>query len=296
MKKDSVMSPFFSINEDSELLYLDRHKIIKLPNELEARNYILNCEGVIFSKPDYNVCKDTVLVLEPHADDFVLSALAFTLNKFNTIVFNIFSKTSLDYFTWKEHFLITKSQYEELRLKESKFAIENLLQQKFVSLREKSMRLTEDCEKVVEERIIRKLKKILKDNNDISTIMVPMGVGVHPDHLMVFNSVFNNINDLKDYKIVLYPEYPYSRCKKSFIDRYNELNKKFKLFPIFIDMSKKIDVVTDCISVYRSQFDDINRSQMFSIVNEDYKALAVEYGYEEPIMVYYELGDKKYED
>ena len=127
MKNNKIMSPFFKINSSNELIYLNSYKLCDLSLSSSVNDYILEAEGVVL--PDIKKVKkpNTALILEPHSDDFALSALAYTLNNCNSLVLNVFSKTSLDFFTWKDLIDINAFEYEKLRLSESSFAIEKLL-------------------------------------------------------------------------------------------------------------------------------------------------------------------------
>ena len=59
---------------------------------------------------------------------------------------------------------------------------------------------------------------------------------------------------------------------------------------------EKINVFSNAISAYRSQFDDINKNQMLAIIREDYRALAQENSRNKEVAVYYEVKGRKDED
>ena len=65
---------------------------------------------------------------------------------------------------------------------------------------------------------------------------------------------------------------------------------------ILKDISSKLDLIVDCISAFKSQFDDINRNQMLAIVREDCRALSTEYKTDNIVMIYFNIGGKKYEN
>ena len=290
--KEYIESPFYSI-KNNKLFYLNSYEICKLPLEEEIKRDILITEGVLFRKNDIQRQKKTTLVLEPHPDDFVLSALGYILNKYNAIIGNIFSKTDINSFTWINSIQINENEYEKLRIKESILSIEELLHQQFISLYEKSSRISKKNYQCMEKQILKFIQKILQEN-DIDTILVPMGIGNHPDHLIVYNTIMNNKDMVKNKKIILYPEYPYARCKKSYIDRLNMLEDKYKLNKIIIDVGEdEINVFANAISAYRSQFDDINRNQMLAIIREDCRALAQENNQDKEVLVYYEVEGEK---
>lgn len=289
-----IISPFYSIL-DNKLLYLGKHEICKLPLEEDIKNDILINEGAIFEINRVYEQDKTVLVLEPHPDDFVLSALGYILNRYNTIVGNIFSKTDINSFTWKDNININEKEYERLRIEESILAVEKILKQQFVTLKEESVRITKKTKQYVEEKILKFIKEILHKNNHIDTLLIPMGIGNHPDHIIVHDTVIKN-EIINNRRIILYPEYPYARCKKSYNDRLKELKKKYKLKKIIVDVEDKIDIMSNAIAAYRSQFDDINRNQMLAIIREDFRALAQENKKEKDILVYYEVKEIKNEN
>lgn len=295
MNNKKIFSPFFKINDKNELLYLGKQKICKLSNDEEINEYILKNEGVIYDEFLNHSVKNNALVLEPHSDDFALSVLGCTLNEYNTTVLNIFSKTNPEYFTWKDSISISDSEYEKIRLDESSFVVERLLGQQFISMREKSTRISsEDIDKI-KNRIKNEIRLYLK-HNLTDTIFVPMGIGNHPDHTVVFDSVLEIIDELKNYEIILYPEYPYARCKKSYNERLKYVSERLNITPRLKDISSKLDLIVDCISAFKSQFDDINRNQMLAIVREDCRALSTEYKTDDIVMVYFNIGGKKYEN
>ena len=162
-------------------------------------------------------------------------------------------------------FKITEEEYEKLRLNESKFAIEDVLKEKFVSLKD-------EIEMIILNKVLNELNKY-----KIDTIMVPMGIGNHPDHIIVYDSIMNHKDLFKNYKLILYPEFPYSRNRQDYLDRLRIVEKNNKLNPISINVDNKLETIADIISIYRSQFDDINRSQMLAIIREDARALSFVY-------------------
>lgn len=285
----TIFSPFYNINSLNELLYLNRYKICNLSKEKEIMDDLLIREGVILNCVDYKKYNNSVLVLEPHPDDFSLSALGYVLDRYNTTVLNIFSKTTLKYFAWINCIKINNDEYEKIRLEESKLSIEKILGEKFYTLKEESMRITHKTESYIKENIIQETLKRVQKNPSISEILVPMGIGKHPDHLIVYDAIMNNYNKWKDYKIILYPEYPYARCKSEYNERISYISKKYIIKPIVVNVENNLEIIANCISSYKSQFDDTNREQMLSIVREDARAIAKEYNMNTPSLVYYEV-------
>lgn len=290
--RDYIMSPFYSIS-NNKLLYLDKFEIFKLPKEKRIRQKILQDEGVMLHKCKMNTNTEdnSILILEPHPDDFVLSALGYIDDKKGATILNIFSKMHLDSFTWNGRISITEDEYESVRIKEEKLAIEEILGQHYISLREKSTRISEKSIDDIINSIIENLKKIIQQNANIDTLMVPMGIGMHPDHIIVYNTIMNNyIKQLsRKIKIILYPEYPYARCRKFYENRLEQIKRQYRLKAIIKNTEMKLDDIANVVSVYRSQYDDINKIQMLAIIREDCRAIAQEYNKENLSLVYYEV-------
>lgn len=293
MKKE-INLPFFSAEND-KLTYLDRYTICDLPKEENIKKMFLKQYGAIIEK-DINTNVDKtieVLVLEPHPDDFALSAMGYIQENMNVTVLNIFSKMKIDSFTWSEHIDINEKEYESLRLLESKIAIQDILNYDFISLKEESTRITKRTIQEIKKSIIEAVKKILEEKK-IDIIMIPMGIGKHLDHLCIYEAIINEYVNLNiDSTMILYPEYPYARCKKSYIDRLKEIYEVFDLKENIVNIETKLQDIVNVISIYKSQFDDINKEQMLAIVREDGRAISTEYNKENVSLVYYKIDGRK---
>lgn len=293
MKKE-INLPFFSAEND-KLTYLDRYTICDLPKEENIKKMFLKQYGAIIEK-DINTNVDKtieVLVLEPHPDDFALSAMGYIQENMNVTVLNIFSKMKIDSFTWSEHIDINEKEYESLRLLESKIAIQDILNYDFISLKEESTRITKRTIQEIKKSIIEAVKKILEEKK-FDIIMIPMGIGKHLDHLCIYEAIINEYVNLNiDSTMILYPEYPYARCKKSYIDRLKEIYEVFDLKENIVNIETKLQDIVNVISIYKSQFDDINKEQMLAIVREDGRAISTEYNKENVSLVYYKIDGRK---
>ena len=285
--KKLIKSPFYTIVDD-KLFYLNKYQIAKLPLEDDIRETILLNEGVLFNKIDLKKSPKKILIIEPHPDDYALSALAYSINN-DVIVANIFSKMKIDSFTWKNYIDIDTDEYEKLRLDESEFSINILLDNQFISMKEESTRINKKELSIIKNNISKFIRNLLKSNPNIDTIMVPMGIGNHPDHIIVHDTVMEELEKISGYKIVFYPEYPYARCRANYEKRIGEINKKYNIKPIVVDAEGKLNILADAVSAYRSQFDDINRTQMLAIIREDGRATAQEFNKENLSFVYYEV-------
>lgn len=290
MLYDYIANPYYSIKND-KLFYLDNIKICNLSENRVINEKILYDEGALLKEISYNKKTKNVLVLEPHPDDFSLSALGYVFNKYDVIVLNIFSKTALKNFPWMDSKKIDSDFYEKLRIDESKLCIEKLLKQKFISTRLESLRITKKPKETINEIILENIKKIINENK-ISTIMFPMGIGNHPDHLLIYDILLQNYNLFKDFNIILYPEYPYSRCKEAYSERIKKVKKDFILSNELIDVKDKIEHFSNAIIAYRSQFNEINRKQMEAIIREDTWAIATDFKKENESLIYYKCERK----
>ena len=292
--KEEIYMPFFSI-KDYKLCYLDKYMICDLPKEENICKMILKQYGVIIEKNIVpNITKTTdVLVIEPHPDDFALSAMGYIQKNMNVTVLNVFSKMKIDSFTWYEHINISEEEYEDLRMLESKVAIQNILGYDFKSLKKESTRVTTRTKQEIQKDIIEAIKEILA-RKKFDIIMIPMGIGEHPDHLCIYEAMINEYTNLhEEFTIILYPEYPYARCKKSYIERLKNVNKEFVLEERIVGIENELQNIVNVISVYKSQFDDINKEQMIAIVREDGRAIATEYNKENISLVYYKIKERK---
>lgn len=294
--KDCIQSPFYS-TVNNKLLYLGKYEICGIPLDEEIKTMLLIREGAILKILKKKQYDNSVLIVEPHPDDFALSALGYTLNKYNSIVLNVFSKMDINSFTWIDKIDINECEYENIRLKEAKLSVETILGQSFYSLKLQSKKITKKSDKYIEEKVCEAIRKILNEYSNINSILIPMGIGNHPDHIIVRNIALNYLlNENRDLKIILYPEYPYARCRKDYNATLKELKNKYKLNKVIINVEDTLEILIDAISAYRSQFDDINREQMLAIVREDCRALAKENEQNNLTLVYYEIEEVKNED
>ena len=286
-----ILSPFYSVKQN-QLIYLDRYKVCDLPKEKSIQKRILEDEGAIFYKSrNSNNEFSNILVLEPHPDDFALSALGYIENNEKATVLNIFSRMNIDSFTWNDKFSISEDYYEKVRIKEDRLAIEEILKHNYKSINEKSIRITDKNVNYIKDKIIKNLESILNDNLTINTLMIPMGIGMHPDHIVVYDSIMSEYLARLDkkIKIILYPEYPYARCRKFYNDRLQEIKKQYKLKTIIKNINNKLNDIVNAVSVYRSQYDDINKLQMLAVIREDGRAIAEEYKKNDISLVYFEV-------
>lgn len=136
--------PYFT-KEEGCFKYLGQYTYLEtegIDSESPAGRKILLAEGIYVNKPDFPATEQEgcrTVILEPHPDDAALSASGYMMNAVGVggvcRVINVFSKTAIDRFPCKDKVAITEEQLEDLRLEESRLAVEELLGQQFESLR-----------------------------------------------------------------------------------------------------------------------------------------------------------------
>lgn len=274
--------PHFTIRE-RVLYYLGDISILDLSNF--AHEYIptiLIDEGITFNKmildTTTDLCNEHILVVEPHLDDFALSASGYVINEINhgatCHVLNIFSRTNEDYFTWKDKKFISREIYESIRLEEAKFAIHLLLSSEFSSLHKTSLNLNSTFDSA---DIVNKILSITK-NESITQILFPIGI-FHKDHLAIY-SVAKKLCTLLNnrIKIVFYEDYPYSNNKIAYSAAVQRFKGDFDVKEVYVAVNDFFEEMVDLMIAYRSQFNDLNRKQMQAIMREYFKNISSEMG------------------
>ena len=289
MYQQIIKLPFFKTKNDF-VVYLNEYKYLSLKGvqlNSDLRDQILFNEGILIQKriiKKNTEILERILVIEPHLDDFALSASSYALNAMpcgaSITVLNIFSKTSVTNFPWRQKITISNKQYEKLRIQESLIAVEQYLGEKFESFRLSSPTLSGHIEtyqeKYNQDELInnltkRLIKKIRKEK--ISTVLCPMAVRYHVDHSITFEAVLKTYKLLKQsFKLIIYEDMPYARDKTAYFSRLKQIKKNITTEDIYISNEEYLEIIADLIIIYRSQFDDVNRQQMLAIIKEDFRA------------------------
>lgn len=294
-RKKYLILPHFKFI-GNKIIFLDKYKYF-VANKNSTLNYagkidfLLN-EGVIIRKrAKKKIGKrggHKILVIEPHPDDFALSASGFVLNKKyrDVKVLNIFSKTLAVNFPWGNKFLIDEDDFETMRIRESEIAIKQYFGLNFESLRlplaQKRGHRNNFCtQKIKSEGALVKVlsqkftNEIKRHNYDI--LLCPLGVQNHIDHIVAFEAcilAYKKISKQNNkFKLIFYEEYPYARNKKSLFERLKYLNTFLKLEKTFVDVSNHLQTINNAIMIYRTQFDDINSEQMLNLIEKDFQAV-----------------------
>jgi LmbE family N-acetylglucosaminyl deacetylase len=269
--------------------YLDLNGV---ESDSPAERRMLLSEGVLISKPSGlqpNEPDGTIIMpLEPHPDDFALSASGYALRQIQAgsscQVVNLFSGTAIERFPWAAKVTISEQEFEDLRLLESRLAVEELLGQTFESLRlplasrrgysEIFGSSHRDQELVVQtgEMLVEKTVEA-----GIGTVLAPMAIQGHIDHLVTFDVAMHLKQALGDkVELLLYEDYPYARNKRAYQERLGWVASKYVISAEYVATDGYIDTMADIASIYRSQFDDLNRDQMLALMREDGRAVKLE--------------------
>ena len=291
MPQPVIKLPFFKIKNNS-VFYLGNYRYLSLKGTRpgsQLRSKVLFDEGILILKKPIEKGKkirERILVVEPHLDDFALSASGYALSALakgaSISVLNIFSKTSIKKFPWRRQADISEDRYEKLRIEESLIAVEGYLGEKFQSWGLASLSLGENSETFPksyrQDKLINNLAKRLAQEisaGKIDTVLCPMAVQGHIDHSVAFDAAIKAFRSSKrPFKLILYEDMPYARNKIAFFDRLKQIKKQVALEDFYIPTDEYLGIMADLIIIYRSQFDDVNRQQMLAIIKEDFRAAA----------------------
>lgn len=291
---DILKLPYFS-RQDNAIFYLDQYEYLDLDGiniASPAGERLLLAEGVNVKMPSIPVpsqpSNERIVILEPHPDDFALSASGYGMNTIASgsvcHVINLFSRTTIARFPWQNKVTINEEMLEELRLQESQLAVGSFLGQEFTSLR-LPLASKRGYDEIFAERhhdqvLVQHIGGLLTSmivELDTKTILCPLAIQGHIDHLVTFDvgmfikdALGNQVN------LVLYEDYPYARNKNAYAKRLLEVSVDHRLTQEYIAVDENLNTMADMAIIYRSQFDDINRDQMYAIMREDTRATSLE--------------------
>jgi len=290
---DILPLPFYSYDQKN-IYYLEQYPCFDLAGldmGSPGSERFLLAEGIQVARPDFQTgtnVGDQVMVLEPHPDDFALSSSGYVMSRLDAgdscLVQNLFSRTAIERFPWHDKVDLTEEQLENLRLLESRVAVEEYLGQAFHSLRlplASKRGYTEifgntHRDQALVERIGEKLvHKIIE--LEVETVLSPLAVQGHIDHLVTFDVGMHIKKALGDQiELLVYEDYPYSRNKSAYNSRIQATQKQYSMEAEYTGVDDYLGYMASMAIIYRSQFDDINRDQMYAVMREDLRATALE--------------------
>lgn len=292
MKNNILALPHFEMRHP-DLMFLGQAKVRKFQetdlNNPEFMQNELIKEGALIVRRKIEagtVNGKRLLVFEPHPDDAALSCaglmLEYISKGFGVTVLNIFSRSSVSTFPWGSTVQIDETEYESLRLVESRMAIQDYLGQEFdslclpSSLKRGHTRIFEPylpIDRRIEDPVYKAVAKMVS-HYDFQALAAPLAVGGHTDHQVVHNvasrCAFEGLTD----EMWFYEDMPYSRKRQDLETRLDRVRESFNrqglnLKSQHISLDGRLDIIADLISIYRSQFDDVNREQMLELVTKD---------------------------
>lgn len=289
-----IQLPHFKI-KGREILFLEQYVFMDFGKNINPKDSFdrkrLIGEGVFIQKRPIersNISGKNILVLEPHPDDFALSCSGYALDcikKGNKIkVLNLFSQSSLSTFPWQSLVSITEEEYENLRLEESHLTIEEYLGLGFDSLRlplalrrghKNPFEHLNSKDLILENKIYEKIIQELMLYKH-SVLLAPLAIQGHIDHLITCNTALKAKKEKPNIDLFFYEDMPYARNRLAYQQRFEEIKSQVNIFPIYVCVSNFVEIMADLASVYKSQFDDINRIQRLAIVKEDARNIASE--------------------
>tara|TARA_Y100000310_G_C20685873_1_gene818953 strand:+ start:2530 stop:3468 length:939 start_codon:yes stop_codon:yes gene_type:complete len=288
---EEIYLKHFELREESAF-FLGQEKYVSFDTKINHLNplhkKVLIDEGIIIQKRSFQkrqYSKEKYLVLESHPDDFALSCAGFMLDEFENgarmTLLNIFSRGSLSTFPWNSRVNITEAEYEDLRLYESRTVAEYLgvefrSQRRVLGLKRGHKTpfesLTERDSEVIEE-LAESLETEIRGH---SSMLVPLGIQNHVDHLVVYEAALRCKKRNPSLRTLFYEDLPYARNRIAHRSRMDKVADQIDLKPIYVDVGAFIDIMADLASIYRSQFDDVNRIQRLALVQEYARTIAEE--------------------
>jgi len=266
------------------MFFLGQHLYLEIPPNHSLSRDVLLDEGILIQRREVQRGQDSgecLLVLEPHPDDFALSCSGFVLDRLgkgdNMTLLNIFSKSPLSTFPWSSRVSITEEEYESLRLYESRTVAD------YLGVGFRSLRLPLGLKRghktpfgSLTERD-RQVYGLLCDEIPAhSSCIAPLGIQHHVDHLVAYEVALRIKKSFPDVGFFLYEDLPYAKNRVAYQRRFEEVSTQVSLRPLYTPVGNLLEIMADLASVYRSQFDDINRNQMLALVQDYARTVAQE--------------------
>jgi LmbE family N-acetylglucosaminyl deacetylase len=196
--------------------------------------------------------KDIVnIVISPHPDDVALSAgLYFLDSQKQTVIYNVFnlSKTGIDGTDDTEIRIREESKFAKMIDADVSFL--NLMDTNYRGIHWNLSENTLDTAKIYKLSIT--LSLILQSFQKEFNVYIPMGIGLHQDHLLCYYSMLCALQyDYRNLsKVYFYEDYPYNYNNKVFLASQLLIFKIGNRLPYYGDLDKKLDM----LKLYPSQF------------------------------------------
>lgn len=308
-EKQYKLLPHYSVR-DGSLLFLNGHKLPQalsntLSSQLIKNTFLTKAdiseqdqltflrliqEGVLvgqFEKTQ-GVSGYDSLFIQPHADDCALScggliAKTYYELKTNIAVSTVFSHCSVIYSPWKDLIKLSQKSYSELRNLEDNIFI-GYFDGKLFNLNFHEALLRGIRYPILEKGLFKKdlklIELIFEQTNRLihefhfKNIFLPFGIGWNCDH-QILTEVAKRLS--KTSTVFLYEDYPYcDECRYTYWARLSEVSSSVSLEPLYYDITNYVDMKTDFINCYKSQFKDWSRRDIKKQVMALSQSVAIE--------------------
>lgn len=159
------------------------------------------------------------IIISPHYDDAILST--FSKIDSNFILITVFTKHNAEIFEKSNNSLKCYLNYPVRKTENNKVS-------NFLGIKNIDLNYPEECfrnnEKLLKNNLVSDIKKIIGENK-VNTIYIPLGIGYHTDHLLVFD-LLKNIQIQNKYFYFDYPYCSYKLATKTRLSDFGIFNSK----------------------------------------------------------------------
>lgn len=191
------------------------------------------------------------VLISPHADDIALSlGLFFIDNQNERVIYNVFnlSKTEINGTDDTDMRILEETRFAEMIGAEVGFLGERDTNHRGIHWNRFGMAL----EKLEIERLSAVFSSLLIRIPRCFNVYIPMGLGMHPDHLLCYYSMlcalqyqYGNLS-----KVCFYEDYPYNLNNQLFLTSQSLISGNSHRISHHGDLKKKLQM----LSLYPSQF------------------------------------------
>lgn len=202
--------------------------------------------------------RENVLFIEPHSDDAVYSAggtiVSMCKNGSSVSSLCVFSKGGSN---------------ENLRHNENMLVFKTMLKSdvKFAQFVDYLYRDNKGLKSHFETFI--QVRKIIDETIEITKptkIFGPLGIGLHPDHVMINTILIDILNKRNDMSLCFYEDFPYcNETRYAYIKSLTDAKLKLKMKAKYVDITDEFEDKVSLHMVYQSQH-SYKRSELSDIL------------------------------
>jgi LmbE family N-acetylglucosaminyl deacetylase len=288
-----ISLPAWLIEKLTQQPFLTKEDIDRLDKKLF---FNLTNNGIITRDvtKENNTNNGSTVFIQAHSDDCILScgglfSQMYLKKRSYMRISSVFSEYSILGFPFLNKISLTDKTYTEIRKKEDQYAltfINGIIEYfsfnealkrgiKFPIIKTGIFKKDYEITKQIVEIFIKKISKIKK-------LYIPMGIGWHYDHLLIYNIInylFSAYN--KSVEFFLYEDFPYADNKRfDYWKRIEEINNQFFIEPIYITLDNQdLELKIQMINCYKSQFFGKTLKEWKSEVIAYHHSIAIESKY-----------------